>query len=136
MSIAMRKPAFCICENKDAAKIDQRLCFRYTDSSIPKFLYSKFQASSRLLWLHRSVCVGPGRKTRKPVFSQQTNSCLCIWVDFDLRRIKSQAFHLNDDSPLIVGNVTHGTQFCITNHVTSKKMQIYLTLIYNNGHLF
>ena len=28
----MRKPTFCICENKDA---DQRLCFRYTDSSIP-----------------------------------------------------------------------------------------------------
>ena len=37
----MRKPAFCICENKDAdqvsgnRKADQRLCFRYTDSTIP-----------------------------------------------------------------------------------------------------
>ena len=35
----MRKPAFCICENKDAEqlrgnrKADQRLCFRYTDST-------------------------------------------------------------------------------------------------------
>ena len=28
----MRKPVFCICENKNA---DQRLCFRYTDSTIP-----------------------------------------------------------------------------------------------------
>ena len=34
----MRKPAFCICENKDADQLrgnreaDQRLCFRYTDS--------------------------------------------------------------------------------------------------------
>ena len=28
----MRKPAFCIYENKGA---DQRLCFRYTDSTIP-----------------------------------------------------------------------------------------------------
>ena len=28
----MRKPDFCICENKDA---DQLLCFRYTDSIIP-----------------------------------------------------------------------------------------------------
>ena len=33
----MRKPAFCICENKDADQLrgnreaDQRLCFRYTD---------------------------------------------------------------------------------------------------------
>ena len=37
----MRKPAFCICENKDAEQLrgnreaDQRLCFRYTDSTIP-----------------------------------------------------------------------------------------------------
>ena len=37
----MRKPAFCICENKDADQLrsnreaDQRLCFRYIDSMIP-----------------------------------------------------------------------------------------------------
>ena len=37
----MRKPAFCICENKDADQLcsacaaDQRLCFRYKDSTIP-----------------------------------------------------------------------------------------------------
>ena len=37
----MRKPAFCICENKAADQLcgyrtaDQRLCFRYTDSTIP-----------------------------------------------------------------------------------------------------
>ena len=37
----MRKPAFCICENNDADQLrgnredDQRLCFRYTDSTIP-----------------------------------------------------------------------------------------------------
>ena len=41
MSHAVRKPAFCICENKDADQLrsncaaDQRLCFRYTDSTIP-----------------------------------------------------------------------------------------------------
>ena len=35
------KPAFCICENKDADQLrgyreaDQRLCFRYMDSTIP-----------------------------------------------------------------------------------------------------
>ena len=40
----MRKPAFCICENKDADQLrgnceaDQRLCFRYTDSTIPLLL--------------------------------------------------------------------------------------------------
>ena len=37
----MRKPAFCICESKDADQFrgnreaDLRLCFRYTDSTIP-----------------------------------------------------------------------------------------------------
>ena len=35
------------------------------------FLNPKFQASSRLLWLHSPVCVGPGRKRRRLVFSQR-----------------------------------------------------------------
>ena len=39
MSPVIRKPAFCICENKDADQLcgnreaDQRLCFPYTDST-------------------------------------------------------------------------------------------------------
>ena len=77
MSRIVRKPAFCVCENKDADQLrgnreaDQRL-FRYTDSTIPRyFLNSKFQASSRLVWLYSPVCVGPGRKLRRPVFSQR-----------------------------------------------------------------
>ena len=46
----MRKPTFCICENKEAdqlrgnRKADQRLCFRYLDSTIP--LLSKSEISS------------------------------------------------------------------------------------------
>ena len=41
MSLVMRKPAICICENKDADQLrsnctaDQRLCFRYIVSTIP-----------------------------------------------------------------------------------------------------
>ena len=41
LSRVVRKPAFCKCENKDADQLrgnreaDQRLCFRYTDSTIP-----------------------------------------------------------------------------------------------------
>ena len=41
MSLVKRKPVFCICENKDADQLrgnreaDQRLCFRYLDSTIP-----------------------------------------------------------------------------------------------------
>ena len=50
LSRVMRKPAFCICENKDADQLrgnreaDQRLCFRYIDSSVP--LLSKSEISS------------------------------------------------------------------------------------------
>ena len=57
----MRKPAFCICENKDADQLrgnheaDQRLCFRYIDSTIS--LLSKYEISS--LW-PSSVTVQPG----------------------------------------------------------------------------
>ena len=55
MSHVMRKPAFCICENKDADQLrgnheaDQHLCFRYTDSTIsllPKYEISGLQPSS------------------------------------------------------------------------------------------
>ena len=47
MSRLMRKPTICICENKDADQLrgnreaDQRLCFRYSDSTIPLLLKSK-----------------------------------------------------------------------------------------------
>ena len=45
----MRKPTICLCENKDADQLrgnreaDQRLCFRYTDSTVPLLLKSKIQ---------------------------------------------------------------------------------------------
>ena len=47
MSRVVRKPAFCICENKDADQLrgnheaDQRLCFPYMDSAIPLLTKSK-----------------------------------------------------------------------------------------------
>ena len=50
LSLVMRKPASCICENKDADQLrgnreaDQRLCLRYIDSTIP--LLSKYEISS------------------------------------------------------------------------------------------
>ena len=49
MSCFVRKPVFCICESKDADQLrgnreaDQRLCFRYKDSTIP--LVPKYEIS-------------------------------------------------------------------------------------------
>ena len=44
------------------------------------YLNPKFQASSLLLSLYRPVCVGPGRKPRRPVFSRRGS--IMIIVDF------------------------------------------------------
>ena len=61
MNRVVRKPTFCICKNKDADQLrsnreaDQRLCFRYTDSTIP--LLSK----SEILSLQpSSIAAQPG----------------------------------------------------------------------------
>ena len=57
----MRKPAFCKCENKDAYKLrgnreaDQRLCFRYTDRTIPLLPTSEISSLEP-----SSVAVQPG----------------------------------------------------------------------------
>ena len=61
MSRGVRKPAFCICENKEADHLrsnreaDQRLCFLYIDSTIP--LLCKPEISRLLPY---SVIVQPG----------------------------------------------------------------------------
>ena len=50
LSRVVRKPAFCICENKDTDQLhcsreaEQRLCFHYIDSTIP--LVPKYEISS------------------------------------------------------------------------------------------
>ena len=62
-----------LCENKDADQLrgnreaDQRFFF----ATSLYFLNPRFQASSHLLCLHSPVCVGPGRKPQRPVFSQR-----------------------------------------------------------------
>ena len=71
----MGKPTICIGENKGADQLrskceaDQRICFRYMDSTIPllsKSKISRLQPSSVLvqfgLCQYSSVCVRPGRK--------------------------------------------------------------------------
>ena len=61
---------FFICENKDA---DQISALVFATRKVQSFYYLNptFQASSHLLWLYSPVCVGPGRKPRRPVFSQR-----------------------------------------------------------------
>ena len=76
MILVVRKPAFCICENKDAdqlhgAKLICVFVFATRILQSLNFLNPKFQDSSHLLLLYSLVCVGPGRNSRRPVFSQR-----------------------------------------------------------------
>ena len=49
-ALFLRKPDFCICENKDADQLcsnctaDQRICFRYMDKTIPCLRLSKISS--------------------------------------------------------------------------------------------
>ena len=77
MSHVTRKPAFCICENKDADQLHgsvKLICVFVFATWIVQSLYflnTNFQASSHLMWLYSPVCGGPGRKPRRPAFSQR-----------------------------------------------------------------
>ena len=94
MSLVMRNLAFGICGNKSADQLrsncaaDQRLCFRYMDSTIPLLPKSEISSSSHLLWLYSPVCIGPSQKPRRPVFSQRgSNDILhqtCIVISISL----------------------------------------------------
>ena len=85
MSRRMGTPTICIGENKGADQLrsnceaDQRLCFRYTDSTMPLL--------SNHLRLYRPFRVRPGRKPKLLVFSHtcsykciRTISCACLSV--------------------------------------------------------
>ena len=88
MSFVLRKPPFCICEKKTqisyavTAKLISAFVFA---TQIVQSLYClnpKFQASSHLLWLHSPVCIEPGRKPRRPVFSERGS--IIILGEFEL----------------------------------------------------
>ena len=72
----MRKPAFCICENKDADQLrgydqlrgnreanQRQFVFAIRIVQSLYYLYPKFQASSHLLWLYRSSVAVQLQKT-------------------------------------------------------------------------
>ena len=71
MSRCMRKPDFCLCENKDADQLygtaDQRLYFLYKQSCL--FYLNLNQVSDYFVWLFSLVSVGPVRKSRVFFFS-------------------------------------------------------------------
>ena len=67
----MRKPAFCICENKGADHLRSAFVFATRIIQSLFFLNTEFQASSHLLWLYSPISEGPGQKTRRPICSHR-----------------------------------------------------------------
>ena len=76
----MKKPAFCICEKKDADQLRGKLisAFVFATKKVQSlyFLNLKFQASSHLLLLYSLVCVGPGRKPERWFSHDAAVTCL------------------------------------------------------------
>ena len=76
----MRRPYFCICENKTADQLrgNAKLIsvFVFTPGIVQSlsFLNTKLQASSHFLRLRSLICVGPGRKPRRPVAPSMLHS--------------------------------------------------------------
>ena len=78
MNRVVRKPVFAYANTKTqisfavlTAKLTSAFVFATRIVESLYFLNPKFQASSHLLWLYSLVCVGPGRKPRRPIFSQR-----------------------------------------------------------------
>ena len=77
LSPVMRKPDFAYAKTKTqisfavTAKLISAFVFATQLVQSLYFLNPKFQASSHRPWLYSPVCVGPGRKPRRPVFSQR-----------------------------------------------------------------
>ena len=78
----MRKPAFAYAKTKTQisfAVIAKLISSFVLATGIEQYLYflkAKFQAFSHLLWLNSLVCVGPGQKSRRLVFSQRGSNAL------------------------------------------------------------
>ena len=52
-------------------KIDQRLCFRFSDSAVPPLLKAKISGSIHHQRLYRLVCVRTGRELCRPFFRRR-----------------------------------------------------------------
>ena len=80
MSLCMRKPTICIGENKDADQLrgnreaDQRLCFRYSDSTIPPLLNTKISSFQLFSMLVQAGLCQTWSEPKLLVFSR-TGSC-------------------------------------------------------------
>ena len=87
MSLVVRKPFVCFfayaktkTQISCAVKAQLIIAFVFATHIVQSLylLNPKFQASSYLLWLYSQFYVRPGRKPRRPVFSQRGSYHVCV----------------------------------------------------------
>ena len=77
-----RKSEFRLCENKGANQLcsiftsDQRISSRYTGSTISFYNHTQNFIYLAFVCVYRPVCVGPGRKSQRMVFSRRGSYAL------------------------------------------------------------
>ena len=86
------------------------------------YLNPKFQASSHLLWLSSSVCVGPGQKPRRPVFSERGSFLSGGWGSL----VNIPTYMLEQSSACVhIPDIIHIIRTYRTLKKYSKKVQIF-----------
>ena len=73
MSRVKRKPFFCTREKMKISFAVSSFSTQIVQSFF--FINPKLQASRHILQLYSPVCVGPGQKPQRPVFSQRGSCC-------------------------------------------------------------
>ena len=112
----MRKPFFFFAYAKTKAQISCPVTAQLISAFVFAirivqslyYLNPKLQVSSHLVWLYSPVCVEPGRKPRRPVFSQRgsyvyrerTNLMACMLVMESLSRLQSNFGEEKSNGPV------------------------------------
>ena len=110
MSLIMRKPDFCLCENKGADQLrsnceaDQRLCFRHTDSTIIISLLLKTEISS-FYPIFETIQVGLCQvRNPEAQFSHVAAHMHCLWWGTFLSKVP---LHLKFDTLCFITEPLH-----------------------------
>ena len=123
MSLVMRNRLFAYAKTKAqisfvvTAKLISAFVFATQIVQSIHFLNPKFQAYSHFLWLYSQVCVGPGRKPRRPVLSQQGSYMFHHLVPVLMSRADLRVL-LN----CLVSLVMY-TKTCLSGHLCLAKVQ-------------
>ena len=108
------------------------------------YLNPKFQASSHLLWLYSPVCVGPGRKPRRPVFSERGSFIFGHVIHYPQPVAKAitvvilalTGLSYTDDKFIDRGGPNH-KKICLSGFLTKSESADFLSNEgYRNGHKF